>query len=370
MLPILESLFAECASLGASDIHLTTNQPPRFRVRGRLSPRPDLMSFNGEQVDEIAMELGLATLPLGCPDGTERVRRTLMQDGSVDGAITAPDGARYRFNLFREANTTAIAMRRLDNTFRSMSELGLPRSIAEFCKQRDGLVIVSGPTGSGKSTTLATLLNGINRTHEGYIITIEDPIEFVHTSERCLVSQRQVGRDAKSFNDALVEAMRQDPDVILVGEIRDLETIRTAIRAAETGHLVFTTLHASDCAGVIERIVAVYPAEEQNTIRHQLALCLRGVVAQRLVPSIDGSRRWVVPEVLINTSGVANLIATGRTAQISGMIETGGALGMKSIEESLADLLRGGCISEQPAFAMTRNHETLKRRLFGEATAV
>ena len=274
MLPILESLFAECASLGASDIHLTTNQPPRFRVRGRLSPRPDLMSFNGEQVDEIAME-------------------------------TAPDGARYRFNLFREANTTAIAMRRLDNTFRSMSELGLPRSIAEFCKQRDGLVIVSGPTGSGKSTTLATLLNGINRTHEGYIITIEDPIEFVHTSERCLVSQRQVGRDAKSFNDALVEAMRQDPDVILVGEIRDLETIRTAIRAAETGHLVFTTLHASDCAGVIERIVAVYPAEEQNTIRHQLALCLRG-----------------------------------------------------------------GCISEQTAFAMTRNHETLKRRLFGEATAV
>jgi twitching motility protein PilT len=179
-----------------------------------------------------------------------------------------------------------------------------------------------------------------------------------------------VGRDAKSFNDALVEAMRQDPDVILVGEIRDLETIRTAIRAAETGHLVFTTLHASDCAGVIERIVAVYPAEEQNTIRHQLALCLRGVVAQRLVPSIDGSRRWVVPEVLINTSGVANLIATGRTAQISGMIETGGALGMKSIEESLADLLRGGCISEQTAFAMTRNHETLKRRLFGEATAV
>ena len=370
MLQILESLFEMCNELGASDIHLTTNQPPRFRVRGRLSPRPDLMVFSGEQVDEIAMELGLATLPLGCPDGTERVRRTLMQEGSVDGAVSAPDGSRYRFNLFRETNATAIALRRLDNTFRSLSELGLPRTVAEFCKQKDGLVIVSGPTGSGKSTTLATLLNGINRTHEGYIITIEDPIEFVHKSERCLVSQRLVGRDAKSFNAALVEAMRQDPDVILVGEIRDLETIRTAIRAAETGHLVFTTLHATDCAGVIERIVAVYPAEEQNTIRHQLALCLRGVIAQRLVPSADGERRWVVPEVLVNTTGVANLIATGRSAQISGMIETGSALGMRSVEESLADLLQNGCITEQAALSLTRNPETLKRRLYGEAAAL
>ncbi|MBR0506569.1 MAG: PilT/PilU family type 4a pilus ATPase [Kiritimatiellae bacterium] len=366
MIPILESLFAHCVELGASDVHLSVDEPPRFRVQGQLAPRPEFAPFDARTVDEIAMELGLYTLPLGCPDGTELVRKTLVRDGAIDGAVTAPDGQRYRFNLFRQQDRTSVALRRLDAVFRSLPELGLPPRIADFCRERDGLVIVTGPTGSGKSTTLATLIDGINATRECFIVTIEDPIEFEHASRRALVNQRQVGRDARSFNDALVEAMRQDPDVILVGEIRDVETVRTALRAAETGHLVFTTLHAGDCPGAVERIISVFPADEQNSVRRQLAMVLRGIVAQHLMVSVDGSRRHAVAEVLVNTTGVANLIATGRTAQIASAIETGGNVGMRSLEESLAELLFAGAISERDAFLLTRNPETLQRRLYGD----
>ena len=341
------------------------DEPPRFRVQGRLAPRPDFEELDSNTVDEIAMELGLYTLPLGCPDGTELVRKNLIRDGAIDGAVTAPDGQRYRFNLFRQQSRTSVALRRLDSTFRSIKELGLPQRIAEFCQERDGLVIVTGPTGSGKSTTLATLIDGINSTRECFIVTIEDPIEFLHPSKVSLVNQRQVGRDARSFNDALVEAMRQDPDVILVGEIRDMETVRTALRASETGHLVFPTLHAGDCPGAIERIISVFPADEQNSVRRQLAMVLRGVVAQHLLSSYDGSRRHAVTEVMVNTSGVANLIATGRTSQLSSAIESGGNVGMRTVEESLAELLFAGAIDERTAFGLTRNPESLQRRLYG-----
>ena len=365
MMPVLENLFAYCADFGASDIHLSVDEPPRFRVQGRLSPRPDFEELDVRAVDDIAMELGLYTLPLGCPDGTELVRKNLMRDGAIDGAVTAPDGQRYRFNIFRQQGKTSVALRRLDSTFRSISELGLPQRIADFCHERDGLVIVTGPTGSGKSTTLATLIDGINSARECFIVTIEDPIEFLHPSKVSLVNQRQVGRDARSFNDALVEAMRQDPDVILVGEIRDMETVRTALRASETGHLVFTTLHAGDCPGAIERIISVFPADEQNSVRRQLAMVLRGVVAQHLLPSIDGTRRHAVTEVMVNTSGVANLIATGRTSQLSGAIESGGNVGMRSVEESLVELLFAGAVEERAAYALSRNPESLQRRLYG-----
>lgn len=361
--PHWENLLALAEESGASDLHLAVGERPRFRLRGALVPREDIRPFDVATLDALAMELGLFTLPVGCPDGTERVRATLARDGAIDGAFTAGNGVRYRFNVFRESERHAVAVRRLDATFRSFAELGLPRRLEDFCQAPDGLVIVTGPTGSGKSTTLATMLDAINRTRDGHIITIEDPIEYVHPSRRCLVHQRQVGRDTTSFNAALVESLRQDPDVILVGEIRDLETVRTALRAAETGHLVFTTLHAGDCAGAVERLISVFPAEEQAGARQQLALVLRGVLAQHLVRDPRGGARHAACELLVNTTAAANLIATGRSAQLYSILETGTTQGMLTLDQSLAELLNAGHIDLAAALALSKNPEVLKGRL-------
>lgn len=363
MSPLMQSIFALSEEFGASDIHLAVDHRPRFRIRGALVEKGDFAPFDTTTVDELAMELGLRTLPVGTHEGTERVRLTLLKEGAVDGALTSPSGTRYRFNVFRESERHAVALRRLDATFRSFEELGLPPRMKEFCHERDGLVVVTGPTGSGKSTTLATMLDHINRTRSGHIITIEDPIEYVHESRCCLVNQRQVGRDTRSFNAALVEAMRQDPDVILVGEIRDLDTIRTALRAAETGHLVFATLHAGDCAGTVERLVSVFPADEQNSVRRQLALVLRGICAQHLLPSADRSCRHPACELMVNTTASANLIATGRSAQLYSVIETGGQLGMVSLDQSLAQLVLSGLVDERTAYAISKNPDQLRSRL-------
>jgi len=363
MSPLLQSIFELSDEFGASDIHLSVGQRPRFRLRGALIAKGDFAAFDVKTVDALAMELGLYTLPVGTHEGTERVRMTLLKEGAIDGALTSPSGSRYRFNVFRESEQHAVALRRLDATFHSFEELCLPPRLKDFCNERDGLVIVTGPTGSGKSTTLATMLDHINRTRSGHIITIEEPIEYLHESQACLVNQRQVGRDTKSFNDALVESMRQDPDVILVGEIRDLDTIRTALRAAETGHLVFTTLHAGDCAGAVERIVSVFPADEQNSVRHQLALVLRGICAQHLLPSVSRDRRYPACELLVNTTASANLISTGRSAQLYSVIETGAQLGMVSLDQSLAQLLGAGLVDERTALALSKNPEQLRGRM-------
>ena len=360
---LLESLFAACEESKASDIHLATGLAPRFRVRGSLVELGGYRPFDAKAVDAVAMELGLTTLPLGTPDGTEKVRYTLVKEGSIDGAVSSPSGMRYRFNLFREMGKTAVALRRLDSEFRTFEQLGLPRRIEDFCLETDGLVVVTGPTGSGKTTTLATMIDRINETRDAHIITIEDPVEYIHGTKRSLVNQRQVGRDTKSFNDALVEALRQDPDVILVGEIREIATVRTALRAAETGHLVFTTLHAGDCAGAIERLISVFPADEQSSARRQLALALRGVVAQHLLQTSDGKGRVPACELLVNTTAVANLIVTGRSAQIYSMIETGSAFGMKSLDQSLFDLCSEGKVTEAVALSLSKNPDALRARL-------
>ena len=359
----LKNLLALSEEFEASDIHVMVDQPPRFRIRGSLVEKGGLSPFDLRTVDAVVMELGLYTLPIGCPDGTERVRTTLQREGALDGALTSPSGIRYRFNIFCESSRHAVALRKLDARFRSFAELGVPHRLEEFCTETDGLVVVTGATGSGKSTTLATVIDRINQTRNGHVITIEDPIEYVHKPARCFISQRQVGRDAKSFNDALVESLRQDPDVILVGEIRDLDTIRTALRAAETGHLVFTTLHAGDCAGAVERLVSVFPADEQNSIRRQLALVLRGIFAQRLLPKQDGSGRCLAGELLVNTPAVANLIAMGRTPQLYSQIETGAAVGMKTLDQSLCALFASGAIDERTALANSKNPEQLKERM-------
>lgn len=333
MTRLLTELFSICEHDGGSDIHLTTGAKPRMRVNGALKVLPDIAPIDEAAMTGILADLGFATIP----------------DDSHDGAITSPSGGRYRFNVFREQDRAAVALRLLDSAFHTYAELGLPTTLERFCDEPHGLFIVSGPTGSGKSTTLATMIHTINLKRDGHIITIEDPIEYLHTSERCLVHQRQVGRDTVSFNDALVEALRQDPDVILVGEMRDLATVRTAMRAAETGHLVLTTLHAGDTVGAIERLISVFPSEEQSSARHQLALILRGILAQRLLPLKSGHGRVPAYELLVNTTATANLIATGRTAQIYSALETGSHLGMCTMERTLKRLAEEGKINAQRA---------------------
>ncbi len=354
----LETLLDRCLTIGASDMHLASDAPPFFRVQGVLKSDASLPCISVAQMERWARDLsGQASGPV------------VRDNGSYDGALTSKSGVRFRFNIYKVRGQIHLALRRLDDRFRPLSELGLPDSLNQLCLQPYGLVVIAGPTGSGKTTTLATLLDHINQTRHCHLITIEDPVEYVHQSNLALVNQRQLGLDTPSFNDALVAAMRQDPDVILVGEIRDLTTIRTAITAAETGHLVFTTVHAGDCVGAIERMVSVFPAGEQDGIRRQLALVLRAVVAQHLLVA-DGSgkmsrangkapeeakgRRVLAAEILIANQAVANLIATSKSNLIYSAMESGTQQGMQTMEHSLATLYLRGDISEQTVNAHAR----------------
>jgi twitching motility protein PilT len=352
----LEPLLDRCLDLGASDLHLASDAPPYFRVQGVLKSDESSPSIPESQMENWAREItGQSSGPV------------VRDNGSYDGALTSQRGVRFRINIYKVRGRIHLALRRLDDRFRPLSELGLPDSLNQLCLQPYGLVVIAGPTGSGKTTTLATLLDHINQTRRCHLITIEDPVEYVHHSSFALVNQRQLGLDTPSFNDALVSAMRQDPDVILVGEIRDLTTIRTAITAAETGHLVFTTVHAGDCVGAIERMVSVFPAGEQDGIRRQLALVLRAVVAQHLVVA-DGpgrkqrgsdaaepkGRRVLAAEILMASQAVANLIATGKSNQIYSAMESGTQQGMQTMEHSLATLYLRGDISEQTVNALAR----------------
>jgi twitching motility protein PilT len=362
-----------CVRREGSDLHLTPGLPPHMRVEGELRPIP------GEAVLQPADLEAMGEHLLNCrgqwqaskPQKLLKVRGRVA--GSIDGAFTAADGTRFRFNYFKRQGNWALALRRLEDRFRTLKELGLPEGLYGLCDQRDGLVVVSGPTGAGKSTTLATMIDRINRSRHCHIVTIEDPIEYLHKPERAVVNQRQIGLDAPSFNRALVAAMRQDPDVILVGEIRDRKTIRTAITAAETGHLVFTTLHAGDSVSSIERLAGVFPAAEQDGIRRQLSLVLRAIIAQHLLPCTklredglagepDVRRRLPASEILIVTPAVANLIATGKSAQIYSSLESGRSHGMQTLEQDLARLWASGLIEERAAIAMARNPSVVRDR--------
>ena len=359
---VLSNLLCHCVKIEASDLHLSSGQPPFFRADGKLIRDESWPVFENDEV------LALATLLSGKDLSS-------WTQGAIDGATTA-GGGRFRFNIYRKQLSTAIAIRRLEERIRTLAQLGLPDSLYDLADLKDGLVIVAGPTGSGKSTTLATLVDRINRNHQSHIITIEDPIEYVHPPQKSLVNQRQIGMDSESFNDALVASLRQDPDVILVGEIRELDTIRTAITAAETGHLVFATVHAPDCIGVIERITSVFPSGEQSGVRRQLALVMKAVVAQHLMVA-DGmavvsdekagsrnvARRVLASEIMRVNSAIANLIATGKSAQIRSSIESGAAAGMATLDQNLAELLHRGMISKRTAEAYAQNPRIVQDRL-------
>ncbi|HEY7932910.1 MAG TPA: type IV pilus twitching motility protein PilT [Solirubrobacteraceae bacterium] len=345
-------LLMEVVNRRASDLHLSAGNNPVLRVRGRLMPLKDYPVLTGADTREIVYSIL-----------SNNQRQRLETDWQLDFAYSIPGHARFRVNAYYQRGAIGAAFRLIPFGLTSVEELGLPPVVHDFARKPRGFVLVTGPTGSGKSTSLAAIIDEINETREEHIMTIEDPIEFLHAHKRCLVNQRELGSDAQSFADALKAALRQDPDVILVGEMRDLETISTALTAAETGHLVFATLHTQDCAQTIDRIIDVFPPHQQGQVRVQLSVALQGIITQQLLPSADGSGREVACEVLVPTPAIRNLIREGKTHQIYSVLQTSSAVGMQTMDSSLATLVREGKVSQQTAESRSSTPEELKRLL-------
>lgn len=327
-------ILQKARDLNASDIHLVVGRPPALRIRGHIE---DL----GEEklMPDTIKELIYSIL-------TEEQRAKFELDKELDFSFGIKQMGRYRANIHYQRSTIAAALRSINTKIPTFEELNLPPTLEKMCEHKNGLVLVTGPTGSGKSTTLAAMLDKINREKKSHIITIEDPIEYLHRHQSSIVEQREVGTDTESFASALKYALRQDPDVILIGELRDLETIEAALTAAETGHLVFGTLHTNDCAQTVDRIVDVFSHEQQAQIRLQLSNALRGVVSQQLIPKMDDSGMALGYELMVGTPAIANLIREGKTHQMYSMIETGKKFGMVTMEATLRDLVRNGSITE------------------------
>jgi twitching motility protein PilT len=336
----------------ASDLHLTAGSPPMIRHHGRLHAL-DYPKLTPQLTREIIYSIL-----------TNEQRQRLETDWQIDFAYSIPGRARFRVNAYFQRASIGAALRLIPSDMPKLETLGLPSVLDSFVEKPRGFVLVTGPTGSGKSTTLAAMLDKINATRHEHIMTIEDPIEFLHRHQKCIVNQRELGGDAKSFGLALKAALRQDPDVILVGEMRDLETIATALTAAETGHLVFATLHTQDTAQTVDRIVDVFPPEQQQQVRVQLSVALQGIVTQQLLPTADGRGRAVATEVLVPTPAVRNLIREGKTHQIYSTLQTGAQFGMQTMDAALVQLVREHKISRELAEARSSTPEEL-RRLMG-----
>lgn len=319
-----------------SDLHLTVGRPPTMRLNGELiSLRPKSL----QPVDTAALIYSMLSA---------HQKKNFEEFGELDFAHAAA-GARFRVNVYKQRGALGAAMRLIPAVVRSLDDLGLPAVMSEFADLPRGLVLVCGPTGHGKSTTLAALVDRVNSTRSVHIMTVEDPIEYTHTHKLSMINQREVGSDTKSFTEALKRVLRQDPDVILIGELRDLESISMGVTAAETGHLVFATLHTQDAPQTIDRIIDVFPPHQQAQVRMQLAGSLAAVVCQQLLPTADGDSRVVASEILVVTPGVRNMIREGKTHLISSSIQAGGALGMQTMDAALAKLVRAKKISRATA---------------------
>ncbi len=340
----------------ASDLHLTAGSPPMIRHHGRLHAL-DYPRLTPETTREVVYSIL-----------TNDQRQKLETDWQVDLAYSIPGKARFRVNAYFQRAAVSAALRLIPQEMPKLDSLGLPPVLEDFTKKPRGFVLVTGPTGSGKSTSLAAMLDLINETRHEHILSIEDPIEFLHKHKNCIVNQRELGADTKSFAQGLKAGLRQDPDVILVGEMRDLETISTALTAAETGHLVFATLHTQDTAQTVDRIVDVFPPEQQQQVRVQLSVALQGIVTQQLLPTADGQGRCVATEVLVPTPAVRNLIREGKTHQIYSALQTGGQFGMHTMDASLAQLVRQHKITRELAESRSSAPEEL-RRLMGTVRA-
>jgi len=324
----IDELLERMVERDASDLHVTTGTPPVIRVRGEVERLGDFDPLTSEETQQLLYRIL-----------SSEQQKLLELNRQLDFSHSIPGLARFRVNVYFQRESIGAAFRLIPTELKTLEELGIPSSLHALAEKPRGLVLVTGPTGSGKSTTLAALIDEINRNRSEHILTIEDPIEFLHRHKRCIVNQREIGPDATSFADALRAALRQDPDVILVGEMRDLETISTALTAAETGHLVFGTLHTQSAPSTIDRIIDVFPAEQQEQVRIQIASSLQGVVTQALLPTSDGTGRVPALEILLPDDAVRNLIRQGKVEQIYSVMQTNSGRGMQTMEQSLADLI-------------------------------
>jgi len=347
---LIDKLLQACVKQGASDIHIVTGQPPVFRLHGRLRK---LETKTLEPDDTVALMKSIAP---------ERSQRELQEKGSADFGFAFGDLARFRVSIFKQRGNVSMVLRQIPNSMLTPAQLGLPDVVTKLVLRPRGLFLVTGPTGSGKSTTLASLVNYINENVDHHIITIEDPIEFFHYHKKSTVNQREIGVDVPSFSEAIRRALRQDPDVILVGEMRDLETIEAAITAAETGHIVFATLHTNSAQGTVNRMIDAFPGNLQDQIRTQLSTSIIGIVAQTLLPKISGGR-IAAYEILIVNPGIANLIRENKTFRINSAIQTGAKFGMQLMDDHLFRLWKEEkCIIED-VLARAHNSDELAKRI-------
>jgi twitching motility protein PilT len=347
---LLNRALTHVVEQGGSDLHIAAGRTPALRLRGALQPIDAVGVWDHDDVEAIL------TAAM-----SEKQRAAFVDELELDFAYTLSAESRFRVNVYQQREHWGAAFRLIPTEIKTLEQLGLPESIGGFADLPRGLVLVTGPTGSGKSTTLAALIDRANETRADHIMTIEDPIEFVHQSKRSLVNQREVGADTQSFEHALKHVLRQDPDIILLGELRDLESISVALTAAETGHLVFATLHTSDAPQSIDRIVDVFPAFQQQQVRMQLSLVLQGVVCQTLVATADGKGRTVAVEVLKITPAVGNLIRGAKTGQIVTAMQTGSGLGMQTMDQHLAALVSDGTITMEAAEGKAHDVETMRQ---------
>ncbi len=347
---LIDKLLQACVKQGASDIHIVVGQPPVFRLHGRMRK---LETQVLEAEDSVALMKSIAP---------ERSQRELQEKGSADFGFAFGDLARFRVSIFKQRGFISMVLRQIPNNMLTPQQLGLPDVCIKLVLRPRGLFLVTGPTGSGKSTTLASLVNYINENVDHHIITIEDPIEFYHYHKKSTVNQREIGVDVPSFSEAIRRALRQDPDVILVGEMRDLETISAAISAAETGHMVFGTLHTNSAMGTVNRIIDAFPGNLQDQIRTQLSTALVGIVAQTLLPKIGGGR-LAAYEILVVTSGIANLIRENKTFRIGSAIQTGAKFGMQLMDDALFKAWREEKCTLEDVLGKAQNPDDLAKRI-------
>ena len=345
----IDEILIKAVEMEASDIHITVGIPPTFRINGILKHVGEEKVLPNDTENCVKHIL------------TEGQYEHYLQFGEIDLSYSIQGVGRFRVNIFRQRGSDALAIRTVAPQIPTLERLNMPSVLKELCTKNRGLVLVTGPTGSGKSTTLAAMINEINNTRNCHIITLEDPVEYLHKHKNSIVNQREIGYDSKSYANALRAALREDPDVILVGEMRDLETISIAITAAETGHLVFSTLHTIGASKTIDRIVDVFPPHQQQQIKVQLAAVLEGVISQQLITRTDGKGRVCAMEVMVATPAVRNLIREGKTHQIDSIVQTGGRYGMKTMDSSLVELFKKGLITQEDALTHAVDKDIMER---------